>query len=152
MINCLVYIIIKSMHCPTPPGSQACCCSGTGGWAVEHHGARLSARWVSLHQAGQEAHSGTGRCKQIQPLPLLFFFISSFLHTRLSSLDPSFLPSTSPLSLAVVCLVCSQELSAAVISQWKKESLRSKLKALKDALHESDKAVKAQLIQKVRGQ
>ena len=32
-----------------------------------------------------------------------------------------------------------------MISQWKKESLRSKLKALKDAVHEADKAVKAQL-------
>ena len=39
-----------------------------------------------------------------------------------------------------------QEVSSAVISQWKKESLRSKLKALKDAVHEADKAVKAQLI------
>lgn len=43
-----------------------------------------------------------------------------------------------------------QEVSSAVISQWKKESLRSKLKALKDAVHEADKAVKAQLTQSVR--
>ena len=44
----------------------------------------------------------------------------------------------------------SQEVSAAVISQWKKENLRSKLKALKDAVHEEDKAIKAQLILTVR--
>ena len=44
---------------------------------------------------------------------------------------------------------CSQELFAAVISQWRKDHMRSTLKGVKKALDDSDKARKAGIVRKV---
>ena len=43
-----------------------------------------------------------------------------------------------------------QELSTAVISQWRKEAMRSTLKTFKKTIIDADKAAKAKLVQKVR--
>lgn len=40
-------------------------------------------------------------------------------------------------------------LSAAVISQWRKDELREKLKSVKKSIDDTDKAAKAALMQKV---
>ena len=42
-----------------------------------------------------------------------------------------------------------QELSTAVISQWRKEAMRSTLKTFKKTIIDADKATKAKLVQKV---
>jgi hypothetical protein len=42
-----------------------------------------------------------------------------------------------------------QDLSTAVISQWRKEAMRSTLKTFKKTIIDADKAAKAKLVQKV---
>ena len=42
-----------------------------------------------------------------------------------------------------------QELSAAIISQWRKETMRSSLSVLKKSVIDADRAAKAKLMQKV---
>ena len=44
-----------------------------------------------------------------------------------------------------------QDLSVAVISQWRKEAMRSTLKTFKKTIIDADKAAKAKLVQKVGG-
>ena len=47
-------------------------------------------------------------------------------------------------------VVCVQDLSNALISQWKKEAMRSSLKQLKKVVIDFDKTAKAKLVQLVR--
>ena len=42
-----------------------------------------------------------------------------------------------------------QELSSAVVSQWRKDEMRIRLKSLKKTVDDSDKANKAKLVEKV---
>ncbi len=44
-----------------------------------------------------------------------------------------------------------QDLSNALISQWKKEAMRSSIKTLKKKIIDGDKAAKAKLVGKVKG-
>ena len=46
-------------------------------------------------------------------------------------------------------IIVIQELSNAVISQWRKDEMRIKLKTLKKTVDDNDKANKAKLVEKV---
>ena len=50
-----------------------------------------------------------------------------------------------------MCMYVMQDLSVAMISQWRKEAMRSTLKTFKKTIIDADKAAKAKLVQKVSG-